>query len=404
MTSPDQLREMGLPKTAEIVQIEETTELGWGASPAEFYASILELLAALADRDAEIVRLEEEFEHTIPDSWDGIMAKLRKVYPQDVAYFRDSDDIGPTVIRTVYAIDQERQRADTAEALNDRWNKATSIMTIGGSEFINDPEFTAEHVRARQRQAFDAVRRANKRRKEAEAKVNFYEDGVRELNALIDSMKQQVKAAEAALAETIVRVQQCHAYRMPVMARDVETGEVGVHWIDGFDRAEVGAALRAECGEWTPYESVAWQDDPEAALAKAEERLKPLCLFYGDGMPPESSICSVSPGCETCAHYLPNVLAKAEVELLSVRLSHRDLVMCESCNRVVPAEDAENWQCTSDSCDLCPGCWDEFVKPTDPDAPKHDCCGREGQPPEANVESGEWLCDCSCHFEEADCG
>ena len=30
--------------------------------------------------------------------------------------------------------------------LNDRWNKATSIMTCGGSEFINDPEYTAEYV------------------------------------------------------------------------------------------------------------------------------------------------------------------------------------------------------------------------------------------------------------------
>lgn len=50
------------------------------------------------------------------DSWAGMMEQARKHYPQDVAYFAQSNDPGCRIVRGLHAIDAERQHAEQAEA------------------------------------------------------------------------------------------------------------------------------------------------------------------------------------------------------------------------------------------------------------------------------------------------
>lgn len=59
-----------------------------------------------------------------------------------------------------------------------------------------------------------------------------------------DLANDRVAALEAELERVKTGVVQTHMYRLPVLAIEVETGEQGVHWIDGLSAAEVFAVLR----------------------------------------------------------------------------------------------------------------------------------------------------------------
>ena len=59
-----------------------------------------------------------------------------------------------------------------------------------------------------------------------------------------DFVDRIVAALEAELERVKTGVVQTHMYRLPVLAIEVETGEQGVHWIDGLSAAEVFAVLR----------------------------------------------------------------------------------------------------------------------------------------------------------------
>jgi hypothetical protein len=74
-----------------------------------------------------------------------------------------------------------------------------------------------------------------------------------------DKLAAAIAAKEEA-EEALVRVQQCHIYRLPVVAKDKSTGEVGVHFIDGCDVAEVMQAVRNP-DPFQTYESVDWTTD-----------------------------------------------------------------------------------------------------------------------------------------------
>ena len=67
-----------------------------------------------------IVRAEQaEAAIAALDSWDGMMGQATKHYPQDVAYFAQSNDPGCRIVRGLHAIDAERKRAEQAEAERD---------------------------------------------------------------------------------------------------------------------------------------------------------------------------------------------------------------------------------------------------------------------------------------------
>ena len=63
---------------------------------------------------------------------------------------------------------------------------------------------------------------------------------------LVDEDKADalIAALVAELERVKTGVVQTHMYRLPVLAIEVETGEQGVHWIDGLSAAEVFAVLR----------------------------------------------------------------------------------------------------------------------------------------------------------------
>ena len=64
----------------------------------------------------------------------------------------------------------------------------------------------------------------------------------------------------------LTRIKQCHVYRLPVVAGDLATGEVGVHWIDGLDQSEVSAAIHDSEAPGV-YESVDWKAGPPESPA-----------------------------------------------------------------------------------------------------------------------------------------
>lgn len=86
-----------------------------------------------------------------------------------------------------------------------------------------------------------------------------------------DLANDRVAALEAELERVKTGVVQTHMYRLPVLAIEVETGEQGVHWIDGLSAAEVFAVLRDDVPA-PVYESISGLHALVADLrAQAEE-------------------------------------------------------------------------------------------------------------------------------------
>ena len=95
-----------------------------------------------------------------------------------------------------------------------------------------------------------------------------------------DLANDRVAALEAELERVKTGVVQCHIYRLPVIAIDVETGEQGVHWVDGYGTAEVLAVVH----DYVPapvYESIpkavseAWEQ-AEAEVALRDRMLRDI--------------------------------------------------------------------------------------------------------------------------------
>lgn len=90
-----------------------------------------------------------------------------------------------------------------------------------------------------------------------------------------------IAALEAELERVKTGVVQTHMYRLPVLAIEVETGEQGVHWIDGLSAAEVFAVLRDDVPA-PVYESI-----PKAvseAWEQAEAEVQRLRVAEAEAM------------------------------------------------------------------------------------------------------------------------
>ncbi len=118
--------------------------------------------------------------------------KLRE-YREHAARGNFVDRTWPDVGRTVDMVEEDKadaalaeqeQRAERAEALNARWNQATSRMTCGGSEFINDPETTARYVEGRRRTTQDQLLKATKGAKDLKAALAAKDAEIAERDSL----------------------------------------------------------------------------------------------------------------------------------------------------------------------------------------------------------------------------
>jgi len=59
------------------------------------------------------------------------------------------------------------------------------------------------------------------------------------LTALYQARIAALDAENERLKDGMVRIVQCHAYMMTIVAEDVETGEVGPHVVDGNDCSDI---------------------------------------------------------------------------------------------------------------------------------------------------------------------
>jgi hypothetical protein len=62
-------------------------------------------------------------------------------------------------------------------------------------------------------------------------------------------------------------------------------------------------------------------------------------------------------------------LVKTTGLLEALRVQVGRLLRCEGCGVTVDPVDAGGWQRTADDCELCPECWEAFVKEAEEEAP-----------------------------------
>jgi hypothetical protein len=162
---------------------------------------------------------------------------------------------------------------DRAEVAREEWQK--------WSERLN-PQYTANYGKLRgYARRYIAALTAD--RDALYEEVRMYGAANGELKDALDAAEQAREQAEAKLTSIV----QTHWYRLPVIALDVETGEQGVHWIDGMSAAEVLAIIRDDVPA-PVYESVSkevskgWE---QAEAAPSSGRKKATC-------PPTSALTS----------------------------------------------------------------------------------------------------------------